>query len=291
LRTRCPQCGKLYEVLASLNAGAENSYIICTSCGWEFDSKKAQLNFRDLPPVLSGKNTDQWARYNGAIDQETIDQEEFDYQKMGYQKTDSPEIYNPEIYKPEFNSNLAVKPKIIDSSVCPFCKQPVTDWNSECKSCLRYPSKMPSQKVNNGRVYSRGERRDSPTGDLAGPPSHSQSHSLGHSSVDPLEVRLAAEWQNVLENFTDSSAHQAFVGLCTKLNKIEFGEQKYRRLRQIIGEDPEVDKRIRIFEVLRFESSSILESPAWNLRLAKARSRWILVISVIAILLLLGLVV
>lgn len=70
---------------------------------------------------------------------------------------------------------------------------------------------------------------------------------------DSLPRRMKEAWQEVLEHFEDSESHQRFIQLSRSLGQLEFAEDRYRRLSEVIGEDSEVEKRIRQLEVLRLE--------------------------------------
>lgn len=156
------------------------------------------------------------------------------------------------------------------SKECPFCKHSIKDINTECSYCLRIPSKFREWK-DFGALES--------------------IESLGcleskKSASDPIQIRLNESWQEVLENFENSKSHQEFIELCQKLNQLIFAENHYRRLRELLGEDTEVDKRIHQIEILKFNKSSIGMTTTEKLQNQEIRNlRFRLIFGIVGVLL------
>ncbi len=97
-------------------------------------------------------------------------------------------------------------------------------------------------------------------------------HKNKSESSDPVTFRLKQKWQDVLENFTHSEVHTEFIQLCQKLDRTQFAEERYQYLKKALGDDPEVDKRIRQITMRNSQSEVIsdrllLESnkiPRWR---------------------------
>lgn len=111
---------------------------------------------------------------------------------------------------------------------CPFCEHPVTDPSVECRHCLKIPMKYAAL-----------------------------SEQPKKCDLDPLQKRLSDAWQDVIEDFASPESHQNFIGLCRKLGNLDFAEERYRRLLDLIGDDPEIEKRLQQIEYARFQSKAL----------------------------------
>lgn len=69
--------------------------------------------------------------------------------------------------------------------------------------------------------------------------------------------QLKNRWQDVLEDFNSSHAHKDFIETCQQLGHLDFAAERYFTLKQALGDDPEVDKRIRQIELKLLEAKAI----------------------------------
>ncbi len=162
-------------------------------------------------------------------------------------------IFGPGFIEDNSKEDVVCENKKSHLQECPFCKHSIKDFNAECSYCLRIPSKFKEWK-DLGAVESK------------------------KPASDPVQSRLNDSWQEVLENFENSESHQSFIEFCQKLNQLIFAESQYRRLRELVGEDSEVDKRIQQIEILKFNKSSVgitTSEKLQNQEIRNLRFRWI----------------
>lgn len=80
----------------------------------------------------------------------------------------------------------------------------------------------------------------------------------GGDVYDPIAARLKQKWQEVLEDFNTSELHSQFIDLCHQLGRLEFAKERYDYLKQALGEDPEVTKRIRQIEMKLLQIQEVM---------------------------------
>jgi len=94
---------------------------------------------------------------------------------------------------------------------------------------------------------------------LSNPDAELAAIHLKTSLSDPIRVRLKQKWQDVLEDFNHSEVHVEFIELCHKLDRLSFAEERYQYLKNAIGDDPEVSKRLRQIEIRSLKSQVVSE--------------------------------
>lgn len=82
---------------------------------------------------------------------------------------------------------------------------------------------------------------------------------IADAIADPIAARLKQKWQEVLENFNTSEFHAQFIDLSQQLGRLELAKERYDYLKQALGEDPEVDKRIRQIEMKLLQRQVVME--------------------------------
>lgn len=88
--------------------------------------------------------------------------------------------------------------------------------------------------------------------------SNNSSRNNERPGYDPIAVRLKQKWQDVLEEFNASELHAQFIDLCQQLGRLEFAKERYDYLKQALGDDPEVNKRIRQIEMKSLQAQEVL---------------------------------
>lgn len=122
-----------------------------------------------------------------------------------------------------------VAPKVVDALICPGCSKEVKSYLEECRHCGKVPQK----------IFDSMRRQSSPT-----------------ELPDPIEKRVKAVWQELLDQFHDLESHQHFIQVCEKLNQLEFAENRYRSVQSIMGDDPLVLKCLEAVKTLQFDRVS-----------------------------------
>jgi hypothetical protein len=140
---------------------------------------------------------------------------------------------------------------------CPFCSEILMNDKDECPRCLKIPSKF----------------------DLS-------SKSLETPTAkSTLQKRADEAWQDLLDNFSETTQHQAFVSLCHQLGHLDFAEERYQKLRDIIGDDHEIDKRLQQINFLRWQSQKVKTSDVAERPLT--RWQWQVIVGIVATVLIL----
>lgn len=117
---------------------------------------------------------------------------------------------------------------------CPFCAELIVSGQDECPHCLKIPSKFEGA--------SKTKDADSPD--------------------DPLTKKVNEAWQDLLDGFAESEHHQRFISLCQQLGRMDFAQERYERLQQIIGEDAEIEKRLQQIKFIEWQSAKKSEELA-----------------------------
>jgi hypothetical protein len=77
-----------------------------------------------------------------------------------------------------------------------------------------------------------------------------------------------------LDRFNESRSHQNFIKLAKELDHIDWAKERYQHLRAVIGDDPEIDRRLQQLLFLDVERQQVPE-PSSNFELTPQRlSRW-----------------
>lgn len=122
---------------------------------------------------------------------------------------------------------------------------PVSSGNCNSGGCS-YNRSSNKDGISNNSSYSNG--------------GNSSRGSRGeHNGYDPIAVRLKQKWQEVLEEFNTSELHSQFIDLCHQLGRLEFAKERYDYLKQALGDDPEVSKRIRQIEMKLLQIQEVTE--------------------------------
>lgn len=140
--------------------------------------------------------------------------------------------------------------KAQDVQFCPSCKGRILDIDEECPHCLKIPSRVLAVQTKNKK----------------------------QEEEDPIDRRVKAVWQELLEHFEDPEAHQHFIDLCAKLDRLDFAEERFQNLQKVIGEEVELEWSLQYLGEarLRHRSSSIEIKDQRALRYLQ--TRWILYI-------------
>ncbi len=108
--------------------------------------------------------------------------------------------------------------------LCPACHGGIEDIDQECPHCLKIPAKILASQAKQNKES---------------------------ESYDPVLNRVKVVWQELLEHFNDPEAHQHFVDVCEKLEHLDFAEERFRSVQNIIGEDIDVERSLRLIEDAR----------------------------------------
>ncbi|MBX7231527.1 MAG: hypothetical protein K1X29_05525 [Bdellovibrionales bacterium] len=222
LKVRCPQCFKLYSVMAAEIKESKPQFecIKCYSKFWfpfpELDAQKEVLGF----PVawLSGQSESDGK--SGPISVEA---------KEATSATKS------NLVEKKQSANLNLEHKSIGRSDpllgtkfhCPRCQALYHSGDKECPKC--------------GVVFAK------------------LNFLENHQSWVPASSHLRQQWQAVLGKYEDLDSHRRFVGLCHKENNLVYASQQYRRLLEAHSGDEIALQMQKEIEALNLAVSSLLK--------------------------------